>query len=139
MSDQAEAAAESSAQRRRTRRPGNTRSCRIAISVDQSEQAELEQAARAEGLTASAFVAQAALAAAQRTIPPATAAFREAVTHLIRATVQVQRVGTNLNQAVAALNATGQAPGNLIPYAQYAARVIERVEQIAEKIGRQLP
>jgi hypothetical protein len=68
-----------------------------------------------------------------------TSKARETVAELIRATVQVQKVGTNLNQAVAALNATGQPPGNLIQYAQYAARVTEKIEQIAMKIGRQLP
>jgi len=74
-----------------------------------------------------------------RTIPPLTAPLREALAGLIRATVQGQKVGTNLNQAVAALNATGQAPGNLIQYARYAATVIEKLDQIAAKVAQLLP
>jgi uncharacterized protein (DUF1778 family) len=141
MSEQAEeGTGTSAAQRRRTRHQGRPRPCRIAISVTDSEQAELHQAARNEGLTTSAFVAEKALAAARRTIPTAaTAPLREALADLVRATVQVQKVGTNLNQAVAALNATGQPPGNLIQYAQYATRVIERLDEIATKVRRHLP
>lgn len=126
-------------QRRRTRQQGRSRCCRVAISLDASEQAELEQAARTEGLTVSAFVAEKALAAARRTVLPATAPLREALAELVRATFQVQKVGTNLNQAVAALNATGEAPGNLIQYARYAMAVIEKLDEIARKVSQRLP
>jgi hypothetical protein len=98
----------------------------VAISVSLKEQAELEGAARSEGV--SAFVADKALAAARRTIPPAVAPLREALAELIRATVQVQKVGTNLNQA-----------GNLVPYARYAAKVIERLDEAAERVSKRLP
>jgi hypothetical protein len=84
-------------------------------------------------------VADKALAGARRTIPPVTAPLREALAELIRATVQVQKVGTNLNQAVAALNATGEAPGNLIQYARYATTVIGKLDQIAAKVVQRLP
>jgi len=40
---------------------------------------------------------------------------------------------------VAALNATGQAPGNLIHYARYATAVIGKLDQIAARISRHLP
>jgi uncharacterized protein (DUF1778 family) len=126
-------------QRRRTRQQGRSRSCRIAISVDTSEQAELEQAAHAEGLTVSAFVAENGLAAARRTIPPATGPLREALADLVHATAQVQKVGTNLNQAVAALNATGNPPGNLVQYARYAATVIENLDKVAGVVSQRLP
>ncbi|HXL92916.1 MAG TPA: hypothetical protein VN969_28645 [Streptosporangiaceae bacterium] len=139
MSEAAESSTSTASQRRRARQQGRSRSCRIAISVDDLEQAELEQAARAEGLALSASVADKALAAARRSFPQVTAPLREALTELIRATVQVQKVGTNLNQAVAALNATGQAPGNLIQYARYATTVIEKLDQIAGKIAQRLP
>lgn len=126
-------------QRRRARRQGSPRPCRIAISVDPSEQAELDQAAQDEGLTPSAFVAAKALAAARRTLAPATAELRELQADLNRATAQVQKVGTNLNQAVAALNATGQAPGNLIHYARHITTVIDKLDTIVMKVGRLLP
>jgi hypothetical protein len=126
-------------QHRRSRRQGISRPRRIAISVSQAGWAELEQAARAEALTASAFVAEKALAAARRTVAPPAVPLREALADLNRATAQVQRVGTNLNQAVAALNTTGQPPGNLIQYAQYAAAVVQRMDQVVLRIRRQLP
>ena len=44
-------------QHRRTRHEGTSRTCRIAISVTGTEQEELQQAARAEALTLSAYVA----------------------------------------------------------------------------------
>jgi hypothetical protein len=124
---------------RRVRQHGISRPCRIAISVSHAEQAELEQAARAEALTASAFVAEKALAAARRAVRPAAIPLREALAGLTRATAQVQRVGTNLSQAVAALNATGQPPGNLIQYARYAAAVVERMDEVVLRIRRHLP
>jgi hypothetical protein len=126
-------------QRRRTRHQGSPRPCRIAISVDPTEQAELNQAAQDEGLTPSAFVAAKALAAVRRAETPTATELRELQADLNRATAQVQKVGTNLNQAVAALNATGQPPGNLIHYARYITAVIEKLDTIVMKIGQLLP
>jgi uncharacterized protein (DUF1778 family) len=126
-------------QHRRTRHQGTSRTCRIAISVTQAEQEELGQAAHSESLTLSAFVAEKALAAARRTLPQTTAPLREALADLARATAQVQKVGTNLNQAVAALNATGQAPGNLIQYARYATSIVEKIDEIVLRIRQHLP
>jgi hypothetical protein len=126
-------------QRRRTRHQGSPRPCRIAISVDPAEQAELNQAAQDEGLTPSAFVAAKALATARRTLSPATTELREPQADLNRATGQVQKVGTNFNQAVAALNATGQPPGNLIHYARYITTVVEKLDTIVMKVGQLLP
>jgi hypothetical protein len=111
----------------------------VAISVDEAEIAELMGAARAEGVTVSAFVAEKALAAARRVVPPTVGPLREVLAELARAVVQVQKVGTNLNQAVAALNSTGTAPENLMQYARYAARVIWRLDRITERIEQQIP
>lgn len=126
-------------QRRRTRKQGRSRPYRIAISVDEAERHELEHAARSEGLTLSAFVADKAIKAARHAAPVAVGPLREALAELIRATVQVQKVGVNLNQAVAALNATGDPPGNLIQYARYVTTVIERLDHIATRICQRLP
>jgi hypothetical protein len=128
-----------SIQRRRARHQGNPRPCRIAISVDLAEQTELDQAARDEGLTLSAFVAAKALAAARRAVAPAAIELRELQADLNRATAQIQKAGTNLNQTVAALNATGQPPGNLIHYARYITTVIEKLDTIVTKVGQLLP
>ena len=51
----------------------------------------------------------------------------------------VRRVGTNLNQAVARLNATGQRGDDLLPAVQFCARVIRRLEEAAEQLRRSVP
>jgi hypothetical protein len=51
----------------------------------------------------------------------------------------VRRVGTNLNQAVARLNATGQRGEDLLPAAQFCARVIRRLDEAAEHVRRNVP
>jgi hypothetical protein len=50
----------------------------------------------------------------------------------------VVRVGTNLNQAVAALNATGVAPVWLAHAVQRCVRVLAVVEQAATRVHRRL-
>src|SRR5258708_2139216 len=47
--------------------------------------------------------------------------------------------GTNLNQAVGKLNATGQAGEDLLPAAQFCARVIRRLDETAEQLRRSAP
>lgn len=87
----------------------------------------------------SAFVAEQALAGARHTPLPNAGLLREVLADLVRATVQVQKVGTNLNQAIAALNSTGEAPENLLQYARYAVAVIGRLDRIAAEVSRHLP
>ena len=107
--------------------------------MDQGEHFELEGAARESGLTVSAFVADRALAAARHQAPAALVPLREAMRDLNHATAQLQRAGTNFNQAVAAFNTTGQPPGNLLQYARYTASVARRVKEAADQVQRQLP
>ena len=51
----------------------------------------------------------------------------------------VRRVGTNLNQAVARLNAAGQPGGDLVPAAQFCVRVLGRLDKAAEQLRRSIP
>jgi hypothetical protein len=51
----------------------------------------------------------------------------------------VRRAGTNLNQAVARLNSTGQRGEDLVPAAQFSARVIRRLDEAAEQVRRSIP
>jgi hypothetical protein len=53
----------------------------------------------------------------------------EELVELMSAAGLVRRVGTNLNQAVARLNATGQRRDDLFPAAQICARAIWRVRR----------
>jgi len=58
---------------------------------------------------------------------------------VIAAAGLVRGVGTNLNQAVARLNATGQRGEDLIPAAQFCVRVIHRVDEVVEQLRRSIP
>lgn len=51
----------------------------------------------------------------------------------------VRRVGTNLNQAVARLNATGQRGDDLVPAVEFCTRVIRRLDETAEQVRRSIP
>jgi hypothetical protein len=50
----------------------------------------------------------------------------------------LRRIGVNLNQAVAKLNATEQRSGDLLPYAAACLRRAELLDAAAEQIRRQL-
>ena len=62
---------------------------------------------------------------------------REALAAVLLAAGQVQRVGVNLNQAVAALN-SGELVEQLRWYAQAAARAIERLDGLAQELRHRL-
>jgi hypothetical protein len=112
----------------------------VTISIIDSEYRELRDAAKGEGITISAFVADKSLAAARRVDnSPNAAVLREALNDLVNATTQLQKADTNFNQCVAALNSTGQQPGNLPQYARYTAAVIQRVDQAARLVLERIP
>jgi hypothetical protein len=69
----------------------------------------------------------------------AASLLHEALQELNKATSQLQKAGTNFNQCVTALNATGQPPGNLPQYARYTATVIRRVDDAIAAVCHQLP
>jgi hypothetical protein len=58
---------------------------------------------------------------------------------LMEAAGLVRRIGTNLNQAVAKLNATGQRGEDLLPAAEFCVRVIRRLDEAAEQVRRSIP
>jgi hypothetical protein len=68
----------------------------------------------------------------------AEAAVRELLRELIRASGLVCRIGVNLNQAVAKLNATGQRSGDLLPYAAESLRRAKRLDAVAEEVRKVL-
>jgi hypothetical protein len=103
------------------------------------ELAELDEAAGRAGLARGAFAAEVALAAARGQSAKMGSPSREALVELMAAAGLVRRAGTNLNQAVARLNATGQRGEDLLPAAQMCARVIRRLDQAAEQVRRNVP
>ena len=110
----------------------------VRFGLTDEEYGELGEAAAQAGMAKGAYAAHATLAAARGLMNPADAPFRQALTELIRAAGLVRRIGVNLNQAVAKLNATGQRPGELLPYAAECARRAQRLDAAAEAVRRRL-
>lgn len=96
----------------------------------------LEAAAARAGRARGAFAAEAALAAARGGSVGTAAPLAELLRELIRTSGLVRRIGVNLNQAVARLNATGQRSGDLVPYAAESMRRAERLDAVAERVRK---
>ena len=123
--------------RRRSREiTGRVRSVRFGLTDE--EYGELDTAAAQAGMAKGAYAAMATLAAARGLMNPADSPFRQALTELIRAAGLVRRIGVNLNQAVAKLNATGQCSADLLAYAAESKRRAERLDAAAENVRRRL-
>jgi hypothetical protein len=111
----------------------------VQFSLTEEEFEEVSAAAAQSGLARGAFAADVTLAAARGTQSKAGSPVREALVELMAAAGLVRRVGTNLNQAVARLNATGQRGDDLLPAAQFCVQVIRRLEEAAEQLRRSVP
>jgi hypothetical protein len=125
--------------RRRRSRQAVSRPKVVQFSLTEEEFDEVSAAAARSGLARGAFAADVTLAAARGNQSRAGSPVREALVELIAAAGLVRRVGTNLNQAVARLNATGQCGDDLLPAAQFCVRVIRRLEEAAEQLRRSVP
>ena len=111
----------------------------VQFSLTEEEFAEVSVAAQRKGLARGAFAAEAALAAARGDPARSASPVREALVEVMTAAGLVRRAGTNLNQAVARLNATGQRGVDLIPAARFCVRVIRRLDETAEQLRRSIP
>jgi len=129
--------ADAASRRRSHQRVKRSRTVRFDLTED--EYAELAAAATQAGLAKGAYAAESALAAARGAAAPSDSPLREALVELMRAAGLVRRIGTNLNQAVAKLNATGQRSGDLIPYAAESIRRARMLDEAAEQLRKALP
>jgi hypothetical protein len=121
----------------------------ITAAFTDAEYAALAAAARRVGLTPTGFCAQAALTLAtaptQRPDQPGDGAdtraeaLAQVQVELAGLRTAVTRVGTNLNQAVAALNARGEAPVWLRHVVEQCGRALGAVDQAASRMHRRLP
>ena len=111
----------------------------VQFSLTQAEFDEVSEAAARSGLARGAFAAEVTLAAARGTQARVASPLREALAELMSAAGLVRRIGTNLNQAVARLNATGQRSEDLLPAAEFCVRVIRRLDAAAEQVRRSVP
>jgi hypothetical protein len=125
--------------RRRRSRQAVSRPKVIQFSLTEEEFTEVSRAAERLGLARGAFAAEAALASARGVPAPAWLPAREALVEVMTAAGLVRRAGTNLNQAVARLNATGQQGADLLPAAQFCVRVIRRLDETAEQLRCAIP
>jgi hypothetical protein len=117
---------------RRPRQPSQ-RSRTVRFALSEAELAELEAAAARAGLARGAYAATTALAAARGTGPARDDGLRDLLAELVRAAGLVRRIGVNLNQAVARLNATGQQSGDLAAYAAESIRRSQHLDAVAEQ------
>ena len=123
--------------RRRARQPAKRRRT-VRFDLRDEEFSELSAAADRAGLARGAFAAQVALLAARSGMVVAESPLREALGEFVRAAGLVRRIGVNLNQAVAKLNATGQRSGDLLPYAAESIRRAQLLDQAAEEVRKQI-
>jgi hypothetical protein len=119
--------------RRRTRHQGR-RARTVRFALTDQEYAEVSAAARQAGLARGAYAAEATLAVARGTVTTPDAPLRDAFYALDRAALLVRRIGVNLNQAVARLNATGQQSDDLPQYAEESIRLAARLEAAGEDL-----
>jgi hypothetical protein len=119
--------------RRRSRHHGR-RSRTVRFALTDAEYAEVSAAARQAGLARGAYAAEATLAVARGTVATPDASLRDAFYALDRAALLVRRIGVNLNQAVAKVNATGQWSGDLPRYAEESIRRADRLEKAGEEL-----
>jgi hypothetical protein len=110
----------------------------IRFDLTETEYQEVTAAASRAGLARGAYAARATVAAARGTGTPTDEPLRQALGELIRASGLVRRIGVNLNQAVARLNATGQPSGDLLPYARESLRRADNLDRAAEAVRRRL-
>ncbi len=122
------------ARHRDHRFPGRRR--RVTVRLDDAELAAIERAAERDGLTPTGYIGAVALAAANNIAAPASARTQQTLAELVEARVQLRRFGGNVNQAVAALNSTGQAPEWLAQAVTLTSRAVIRVDAAAEQLMR---
>jgi hypothetical protein len=124
--------------RRRTRQPSSRRH-RVEFSLTDAEFAALCEAAGQAGLARGAYAAGATVGAALGRGdggPGQQKLLQDALAGLSRCAIAVGRVGVNLNQSVAKLNATGQADANLVLYAAEAVRLAGYLGEAAAEVRR---
>jgi hypothetical protein len=124
--------------RRRSRQPvSRPKTVQFSLTLDEFD--AVSRAAAGTGLARGAYAAEVTLAAATGIQSREASLLREALADLMSAARLVRRVGRNLNQAVARLNATGQRGDDLLPAAEFCALVIRRLDEAAEHVRRSVP
>jgi hypothetical protein len=133
--------------RRYRQRSESARDHRLTPRFTDAELAAIRAAAETAQMTLTGFCALAALAAARRQpgqprpaggSPAEVEELAEMQRELFAARTAVNRTGVNLNQAVAALNATGQPPVWLEHAVNRVARAVAEMDGVVAGIDRRL-
>lgn len=131
---------QSLAKGRRERSSGSEiRGNKITVRLSDAELASVGAAAERAGLAPGAYLAQAGLDTAELRAVRAGVFEQQILTELNRLSGLVRRIGVNLNQAVAKLNATGAPGPDLEPAAAYCMGVARHVDDAALLARRRLP
>ncbi len=110
----------------------------VKVKLSAAEKASMSAAAERAGLAVAAYLGQAGLDAAEHRAVPVPVMQQEMLRELALARGMVRRIGTNLNQAVAQLNATGQPGPDLGPAVDCCMRAVRHVDEAALLISRRL-
>lgn len=125
------------ARHRRHRYPARTRV--VKARYDEQEYAALAAAAAQARLTPSGFLAGAGLAAAGQGPGPSRSSDREVLAELLSLRSAIRRYAVNVNQAVAALHSTGDAPVWLARAVAGADRAVVSADAATQRVARRLP
>ena len=106
----------------------------VKVRYDEREHAVLAAAADRAGLTVAGFLAGAGLSVAGQGPLPSQAADRELLAELLRLRLAIRRYAVNLNQAVAALHSTGEAPVWLSRAVTGADRAVVSVDAATSRV-----
>jgi hypothetical protein len=124
--------------RRRARQPV-PRTRTVEFTLNDQEYALLVEAARRAGMARRAYVATVVLeGAANGTTTSGQDPLELILIELMRAAGLVRRITTNLNQAIAKLNATGQPAGDLPRWAAENKRRADHIDAIADAVRQSL-
>ncbi len=121
---------------RRRRRQVTARPHAMFARFSDEEFEDLAVAAALGGVTPTSYVASTAVAVARGQVRPMPSGVGGVVLELVEARVQLVRYGVLLNQAVARLNATGEADGSLSAAAQRCDAATAAVRAATERLGR---
>ena len=110
----------------------------LKVLYDDTEVAAVRSAAEVAGLTPTGFVAAAGLALAGAGLPPALTVDRQLLAELLQTRTALSRYGSNLNQAVAALNSGAGAPVWLLQAVAGCARAADGVDALTATLARRL-
>ena len=109
----------------------------VKVRYDDREHAVLAAAAGRAGLMVAGFLAGAGLSVAGQGPPPSQAADRELLAELLRLRLRlaIRRYAVNVNQAVAVLHSTGDAPVWLSRAVYGAHRAVLGVEAATRRVA----